>query len=323
MRPRLTIGLPVYNGEEHLAGALDALLGQSYEDFELVISDNASTDGTAEICRGYEKQDRRVRYFRQPHNLGSAGNHNFLVDQARGELFKWASHDDLYARDLVRRCVEVLDEYPEVVLVHSWTAMIDASGAVTVALEYPLATVSPRAPERFRSMLFGRGGDDFYGVMRADVVRPALRQGSHHHADRTMMTGVSLYGPFYQVPDWLYFRREHPERPYRGGGPHEGGQSWPERDWPTGRARCATMDPRRANRLAHPMARLYAEYVWAYIAGIRRAPLSGADRRQCYRYLMEWVAARAHLARPPEADKPVLPASVAISVESLVAGRGG
>src|SRR5215470_10109303 len=137
--PRLSVGLPVYNGEAYLAESLDALLGQTYEDFELIISDNASTDGTADISQGYVKQDARVRYYRQPRNVGLAPNHNFVVEQARGELFKWASNDDLYARDLLERCVDALDKQPEVVLAHSWTAMIDSSGAVTKATEYPLA----------------------------------------------------------------------------------------------------------------------------------------------------------------------------------------
>ena len=119
--PRLSIGLPVYNGENFLAESLEALLGQSFEDFELIISDNASTDETAAICRRYGQQDSRIRYVRQPRNVGCASNHNFLVGQARGELFKWASHDDLYARDLLERCVDALDEYPYVVLAHSWT----------------------------------------------------------------------------------------------------------------------------------------------------------------------------------------------------------
>ena len=86
--PRVSIGLPVYNGENFLAESIESLLGQSYEDFELIISDNASTDGTADICRRYAKQDSRIRYIRQPHNIGSAPNHNFVIEQARGELFK-------------------------------------------------------------------------------------------------------------------------------------------------------------------------------------------------------------------------------------------
>ena len=89
---------------------------RAIEDFELIISDNASTDDTADICRRYEKQDSRIRYFRQERNIGGAPNHNFLVEQARGELFKWASDDDLYARDLLKLCVDALDEFPDVVL---------------------------------------------------------------------------------------------------------------------------------------------------------------------------------------------------------------
>ena len=120
--PRLSIGLPVYNGEDYLAESLEALLGQTYEDFELIISDNASTDGTTDICRRYARQDSRIRYFRQSRNLGCNPNHNFVIEQARGELFKLASDDDLYARDLLKRCVDVLDECPRYVLVHSWSA---------------------------------------------------------------------------------------------------------------------------------------------------------------------------------------------------------
>ena len=156
--PRLSIGLPVYNGENYLAESIDALLGQSYEDFELIISDNASTDGTADICRRYEKQDSRIRYIRQPRNIGLSPNHNFVLQQSRGELFKWAAADDLYGRDLLKRCVDALDEHPDVVLAHSWEAAIDEAGNVTQAMDYPLATDSPRAPERFRSILFGSSG---------------------------------------------------------------------------------------------------------------------------------------------------------------------
>ncbi len=304
--PRLTVGLPVYNGEKYVAESLEALLGQSFTDFELIISDNASTDSTGDICRRYERQDSRVRYFRQPRNLGLAGNVNFVIGQARGELYKEASHDDLYARDLLESCVDALDKYPDVVLAHSWTASVDGSGNVTQANEYPLTTATPRAPERFRSMLFDSGGDDDYGVMRMDVRRRTALMGSHHHSDRTITTEIVLHGPFYQVPDWLYFRREHPGQNGRT----------------TMRHRCANMDPRRADRWRHPAVRLYGEYVWAYVSMIRRAPLSVADRRECYRYLMEWFASRA---RPGAAgqDEPVPVAHPDIQVDSIVAGRQG
>ena len=128
---------------------------------------------------------RRIRYFRQEHNIGAAPNHNFLVAQARGELFKWASHDDLYGRDLLKRCVDALEEFPHVILAHSWTALIDASGAITKAVRYGLATSSPSAPERFRSILYEVGGDDDGGVIRMDVLRRAPQLASYYRSDRT------------------------------------------------------------------------------------------------------------------------------------------
>lgn len=292
--PRLSVGLPVYNGENYLAESLDALLGQTYADFELIISDNASTDGTAGICRRYARQDARISYIRQPRNIGAAPNHNFVFRHSRGELFKWASADDLYAPDLLRSCVEALDEHPGAVLAHSWTAAIDGTGHVTQALPYPLATDSASAPERFKSLLFGASGlyensggnnygviraDDLYGVIRADVLRRVAPHDSYYHADRTIILEIVLNGSFRQISDWLYFRRDHADRAQHA--------------YPTARTWCANLDPRRANRLRHPTARLFGEYIWGYVAVIRRAPLSPADRLECYRYLGQWIANRA------------------------------
>lgn len=288
--PRLSIGLPVYNGERYLAESLDSLLGQSFDNFELIISDNASIDGTAGICRRYMKQDSRIRYIHQPRNIGAVPNHNFVVGQARGELFKWVSHDDLYTHDLLERCIEALDEQPHVVLAHSRTALIDSSGLVTETIEPSPATASLRAPERFRSLLYARAGDEGMGVVRTKVLSSTSLHGTYHHADRTITAELVLYGPFYQVPDSLYFRRDHPDRA--------------ERACPTVRARCANMDPRRADRLRHPVVRLYAEYLWGYVAAIRRAPLSSADRQECYRLLAQWASSRALPGRIRRAGEP-------------------
>ena len=333
--PRLSIGLPVYNGENYLAESLDALLGQSFEDFELIISDNASTDGTADICLRYGKQDPRIRYVRQPRNIGLSPNHNFVFQRSRGELFKWAAADDLYARNLLQRCVDALDEYHNVVLAHSWTAVIDGTGNVTQSLEYPLATNSLRAPERLRSFLFGScglfessGADihhvlganysvlraaDQYGVIRADVLRRIAPLGSYHHSDMPMVCEIVLHGPFHQTSDWLYFRRDHPDRAYCA--------------HPTVRTRCAAMDPGRANRLRHPTARLLAEYLWGYVAAIDRAPLSPPDRRECYRHLAQWMLNRAanralpkRLGRTEDQLFAVLD-NHAASVHAVVAGQ--
>jgi glycosyltransferase involved in cell wall biosynthesis len=321
--PRLSIGLPVYNGEKYLGESLEALLGQTYEDFELIISDNASTDGTADVCRYYQRSDSRIHYFRQQRNIGAAGNHHFVFQEARGELFKWAAADDLYARDLLVRCVALLDDHPEAVLAHSWTAAFDDDGQVTQALEYPLTTDSASAPERFRSMLFGSGendwglirADDQYGIIRSAVLRKIAPQNSFYHSDRVLMAEIALHGPFRQVPEWLYFRRDHAGRPQHSS--------------PTIRRWCTNMDPRRANRAIHPTARLLGEFLWGYVAAIGRAPLSPADRRACYQLLARWIASHATPAvnrivrggmfKGETAAIPPPPAS--ISLDAVVAGR--
>ena len=307
--PRLSIGLPVYNGENYLAESIAALLGQTYEDFELLISDNASTDETASICARYEAQDPRVRYFRQARNIGCAPNHNFLVGQARGELFKWASHDDLYACDLLGRCVDALDKYPHAVLAQSFTALIDGSNTVTMTVRYALDTAASSAPERFRSVLFDPGGDDGGAVIRTPVLRQTALTGSYYRADRTFVAELALYGPFYQVPDWLYFRRDHPDRASRA---FSSVRTW-----------CANLDPRRADRLRNPVARLYAEYIWGYIRAIRRAPLTPAERRACYRHLMNWAASRAFSEHGRFATEQPDAAAPGISVQAVVAGQLG
>ncbi len=317
--PRLSIGLAVYNGENYLAESLEALLGQTYTDFELIISDNASSDSTAEICRRYALQDSRIRYFRQPHNIGSAPNHNFTIDQARGELFKTASHDDLYARDLLERCVDVLDEHPQVVLAHSWSAVIDGDGKLTELVPYPVKTDAPRASERLRSMLFDGWGDDEGGVVRLDVLRRTALHGSYHFADRTFTAEIALHGPFCMVPDWLYFRREH------------GGQAGKRK---TVRGRCANLDPRRGSRLRHPVARLYGEYFLSYATAIGRAPLSPSERAECYRILARFAVGRAlpvvsrTVSRAglivPEPGAGLTPDSAPhVSIDAVVAGRNG
>ena len=204
-----------------------------------------------------------------------------------------------------------LIEYPQVVLAHSWTALIDSSGNVTGAAKYPLKTASPRVSERFLSLLFDSGGDDDGGVMRTAVLRRTAMKESYHHSDRTIIAELALHGPFYQVPDWLYFRRDHPERA--------------ERACPSVRSRCANMDPRRADQLRNPVVRLYAEYVWGYIAAIRRAPLSPSDRRECYRCLTRWMASRVRPGHGRVTEEPEqhFETQHAISVEAVVAGREG
>lgn len=284
--PTLSVGLPVYNGQQYLAQALEALLAQSYDDFELIISDNASTDGTESICRAYAARDDRIRYVRQPANIGADPNHQFVVDEARGRLFKWAAHDDLYEPELLRRCVEALESHPGVVLAHAADAAIDEEGNVLGRLPYELDTANPDPAVRLRNLLYVDGGNDDYGVMYTDVMRRIARYGvGAYGSDRVFVASMLLHGPFFHLPEVLYYRREHPGRVTRA---------------PSKREHAAILDPRLANRLRYPMARLHAQYVLAYVSAIRRAPLTPADRWRCWREVAGWLANRA---------RPTLPAS--------------
>jgi glycosyltransferase involved in cell wall biosynthesis len=277
--PRLSLGLPVYNGERYLAESLDALLAQSFTDFELIISDNGSTDQTGAIARQYESTDHRVRYVHHRRNRGSSFNHNFVIEQARGEFFKWVSDDDLYAPDLLQRCIDALDSRPEIALAHAWTAFIDDAGQITDKVDYPLTTDVPDVVERFRSVLYTQGGDDIYGVIRMSVLRQVAPFNSYHWADRTFVADLALHGPFHNVPEFLYFRRDHPMRTTRVA---------------TGiRSRCARLDPTRANRWRNPVVRLVGEYLLAYVAAIWRAPIGPTDRLRCGRELVVWIVRHA------------------------------
>ncbi|PWK59643.1 glycosyl transferase family 2 [Roseicyclus mahoneyensis] len=112
--PRVSIGMPVYNAAKHLPGAIDSFLAQGFADFELIISDNASTDRTGDIARRYAARDPRIRYVRQPRNIGAAGNFAYVLGEARGDFFQWAAHDDLWRPFWLERAVAALDAEPEI-----------------------------------------------------------------------------------------------------------------------------------------------------------------------------------------------------------------
>jgi glycosyltransferase involved in cell wall biosynthesis len=150
--PVVSVGVPVFNGERHLRAALDSMLGQTLGDLELIISDNASTDSTRDICEEYVRRDDRVRYHRQATNLGVAGNWNFVAQNGRGRYFKWASANDTCEPSMLARCTEVLDQDPSVALCYGRTRLIDDAGATIEFYKDDLAVTAERASDRFRTL---------------------------------------------------------------------------------------------------------------------------------------------------------------------------
>jgi glycosyltransferase involved in cell wall biosynthesis len=213
MHPRLTIGLPVRNGEACLQEALDSILGQTFEDFELILSDNASTDRTRKICEACVAQDSRVRYVRHEEDQGAAGNFNFVVHEARGEYFKWASHDDRLLPTLLERSIAVMDADPEVALCHPRTAMIDGAGNHTRDFVDDLNLMHDQPHQRMGHLVTHmRLCNAVMGVMRTEVLRRTRLIDSFRSSDFITLIELSILGKFHEIEEHLYERRDHDDR---------------------------------------------------------------------------------------------------------------
>jgi glycosyltransferase involved in cell wall biosynthesis len=208
--PRVSVGLPVYNGERYLRETLDSLLAQTFEDFELIICDNASTDGSEAISRAYLARYPRVRYVRHESNLGVARNFNSAFHLARGKYFKWAASDDLVAPQLLQRCYEAIEADPDVVLACPRTRFVGADGEQLPGSDGALHLMQPRASDRFRQLSENLGWCNAqYGLMRSDALRRTALFGSFIGSDLCFLAELTLYGKFFEIPDYLLFRRFH------------------------------------------------------------------------------------------------------------------
>jgi glycosyltransferase involved in cell wall biosynthesis len=212
--PKISIGLPVYNGQVYLGGAIQSILEQSYRDFELIISDNASTDGSEEICRKYAAQDPRIRYFRNEKNIGAAPNHNRVFELSTGEFFKWAAHDDLYPKQMLERCIEVLEKAPESVsLVYSQAEMINESGVSLGIKSDPVEKRDPRPSARLAQLLLNiREYNATYGLMRSKFVRQTRLEGSFPYSDKVFLAELALLGELWEIREPLLYLRAHAGR---------------------------------------------------------------------------------------------------------------
>jgi glycosyltransferase involved in cell wall biosynthesis len=211
-RARLSVGMPVYNGERFLREAIDSILGQTYEDFELVVSDNASTDGTEEICRDYARRDPRVVYLRSEVNRGAAWNHNRLIEVARGSLFKWVGADDIYRPEFLSRCVAALDADPDAVLAYPRTIVIDEAGTPVSEYAPDWDLRSPDPFERLRTVIPRIGNfnaDAVSGVVRTQALRSTRLLPRYYGGDKALLGELCLRGKFLEVPEYLLLRRMH------------------------------------------------------------------------------------------------------------------
>jgi glycosyltransferase involved in cell wall biosynthesis len=221
-KPKITLGLLVYNGERYLGQTIDSLLSQTYGDFELLVSDNASTDGTEDICRSYATLDKRISYVRQRENIGAMGNFNYLASRATTDYFKWCAADDLIVPSFLASCIEFLESQPDFVLCQSSTRTIGfddrelpndiikpsgASERIQIGLnrEY-------QPSQRFRDVLLGSTAVmDLWGVIRTAALKDTGLLSPYVGYEKILMASLSLRGRFAELPQKLFSYRIHPD----------------------------------------------------------------------------------------------------------------
>lgn len=286
-RPRVTIGVPVYNAAAMLPVALDSLLAQTYGHFELIISDNASTDDTERIGREYAARDHRVRYVRHAINRGGYWNFNHVFELSNTEYFKWAAHDDICRPTYLARCVEVLDRDSEVVWCHTFSRHIDTEGNLLLGAETPVVSYvngceghngsakytrgDDRPSSRFQAVLLGKGGClDSYGVIRSAVLRKTPLYLPYFGSEKVLMAELGLWGRYHEIPEVLFLARIHANA--------------------AGNQKSAKSQQQFVNPLARGTKRLVRlRVVGEYLAAVRRSPVQFWERQRCLLGILRYV----------------------------------
>ncbi len=270
--PVVTLGVPVFNSAPYLASSLDSVLAQTFDRFEIVISDNGSSDETEQICRRYAAMDRRIRYFRHEVNRGAAWNHNFLIMEARGRYFRWHHYDDLCEPHHLDRCVAALDANPAAVLAYPRTTLIDAAGHVTALYDDRLALNEDAPHARLRHLL-----EKVYlcnpvlGLLRLEALRRTGLHGAYVAADHVLLAELAMQGPWVEIPEALFFRRFHAAKSTEVNR--------------TKRDRAAWFDPRlRKGMFFWPNLRLFTERLKA----VGRAQIGLGEKLLCAWVVIVW-----------------------------------
>lgn len=276
--PVVSVGLPVYNGERFLAEAIESILAQTYTDFELIISDNASTDRTPAICKSYAARDERIIYRRNDTNRGAAYNYNRVAELARGRYFRHASHDDVVLPRNLECCVEVLEADSTVALAYPQMSRIDERGAIIDTFRNSLHLTQPDPVERWiafhQQLNEGSMCDPVFGLFRMSVLRQTKVLRSVMSADTLLLAEVALRGRIVEIPEVLFHERWHAGTSVNAN--------------PTLDDRAAWFDPAlRGNILS---ALPHWQWLAMYLGIVANAPLTPTQRVRCAGVILgPWV----------------------------------
>ena len=280
-KPELSIGLPVYNGEKFVGEAIRTILEQTFSNFELIISDNASTDRTEEICRHYASHDARVRYFRNETNLGAAANFNVVFERASTPYFKWIAHDDLHEPDFVAECLRVLHDDSAAVLAFTRAITVDQAGSYIREWGAGPELGASNVVERYRKTMAPAVDPlplPLFGVIRAGPLRATRMFRWYPDADMALLAELSLHGRCHEISAPLFVQREHCNRagPRLAKDPHKAASFW---------------GPIRAGRAEFPHWALFA----GHLSALLKSPIGWRERILCIDILGGWL--RRHIGR--------------------------
>jgi glycosyltransferase involved in cell wall biosynthesis len=206
--PLVSIGMPVYNGGEEMCEAIESIRAQTLADFELIVSDNASTDDTPAIIERYTRSDPRVRYVRIAKNVGVNPNYCHVFRLSRGTYFKWASSNDLLDATFLARCVAELERDPSIALCFSNTGLFTASIADARPYEDNLDLVGSDPVSRFDHVIADmRLNNALNGVVRSSVLRRTALIPDYDPSDVVLIAEIALNGKIRRLEDTLFFRR--------------------------------------------------------------------------------------------------------------------
>ncbi len=286
MPPRISVALPVRNGAKFIERALDSLLGQECADFELIICDNASDDGTSEICRRYASSDQRIRFFRNERDIGQIPNFNRSFGYATGDYFRWVGVDDSYAPQMLSRCAEALDENADAVAVMCSEKHADDAGNTEEFAHSVVSVDSSRRSQRFHRLLWfyelfrGYNVDPIYSMIRRTALLRTQLFRSVYRPHIVLAAELALIGPFVHIEDELVYRRKRfwigstrddVMRVYDPGRPH-GDNTIPKIEW---EERAVLLDIVRSSGLGRCERYCCACDVWRHWLSVTRRRLSG------------------------------------------------
>jgi glycosyltransferase involved in cell wall biosynthesis len=273
---KITLGLPVYNGENFLQKTLDSILKQTFKEFKIIICDNCSTDKTEEICRHYSQIDDRVEYHRNDSNLGAAGNFNKVFNLSESKYFKWATHDDVLAPEFLQKCFEILESDDETNLCYTKRIIIDENDIELERVSDGLFLNQNETSARYRHFLkrmryTTRWAIPILGLFRSSELKKTRLLGAYPAADTMILCEVALRGKFYEVDDYLLLSRKHSGMSNKAN--------------PSPEKLAVFYDPKNKSKVQLPRWRWFFENR----KSIKLAPLKFSTKIKCYLSLSSWA----------------------------------